>query len=189
MPLAKKLMVDKAARRLQVCGKSASKRTSTGMRIMLRGRARPDRAACSVDQRGDVRPAPDCRVAIRLQQRRGLQRVGLQSGAGCRMRDERQKHSRHHGDEREHTHHLKQGEAVFLSSRRLHFWRWSDCRSKCPPQSRCRLPGRPFEDTNPAQDAIIFDVIELPTVQSGGEGQRIRKSFGEWVPAAASAGC
>ena len=28
-------------------------------------------------------------------------------------RDERQQDSRHHGDEREHTHHFKQGEAAF----------------------------------------------------------------------------
>ena len=33
--------------------------------------------------------------------------------------------------------------------------------------------GYPDPETNPAQDAKIFDAIELPTVQSGGEGQRL----------------
>ncbi|HAQ20515.1 MAG TPA: SusC/RagA family TonB-linked outer membrane protein [Prolixibacteraceae bacterium] len=31
--------------------------------------------------------------------------------------------------------------------------------------------GYPYTDTNPTYDAIIFDAIELPTVQSGGAGQ------------------
>lgn len=34
------------------------------------------------------------------------------------------------------------------------------------------IGGYPYEDTNAAQDAIIFDVIELPTVTSGAEGMR-----------------
>ena len=80
VPLAKKLIVDNAACRRQVCGSMASKRTSSGMRI--ESAVAPEwiaRAPASTNVATLVRRLIAA-IAIRLQQRRGLQRIGLQTG-------------------------------------------------------------------------------------------------------------
>ena len=76
------------------------------------GRARAHRSAQGVHLGDDLAAAPHGGVAVGLEQRGGLDRVGLEPGArGC-ARKRRQDDRRQTRDDRQHAHDLEKGEAL-----------------------------------------------------------------------------
>ena len=136
MPEGKKSIDRPAFRSAQRDASIASSETSSGKRMMRAGRAGADRSRRRIDQRRHLDLPAQRRVAVRLQQRRGLHRIALELGAGGRPRDRRQDDGREQADDGEHAQDFDQRETL-LAMAVLSARRW-----QCRLPFHCRLLAR-----------------------------------------------
>src|SRR5262249_26796913 len=105
------------------------------------GRAGPHQTPRRTDLGRDLGMAPQRRVAVALEQRRGLQRIGLELRARGRARNPGQQHRGEDRDDGDHAHHLEQREAVLA----VHGGHWTQLAISAFVPAPPSWPSAPYE--------------------------------------------